>query len=100
MKSRIGSLASDTMIYGIFTILGRFITFMLTPLYTNYLTKQEVGDVTYIFSLIAFINIIYSFGMDSSFFRFYKSDNKEDSVKVFLSKRYPELLTDKNIKLR
>ena len=83
MKSRIRSLASDTMIYGIFTIVGRFVTFMLTPLYTNYLTIKEVGDITYLFSIIAFLNIIFSFGLDSAFFRFFKKDDHEHNKKVF-----------------
>jgi len=56
---------------------------MLTPLYTNYLTVKEVGDITYLFSIIAFLNIIFSFGLDSAFFRFFKNDDTEHNKKVF-----------------
>ncbi len=81
--SRIKSLASDTMIYGVFTIVARFLTFFLTPIYSNYLTMEEFGDVTYIFVIIAVVNIIYGFGMDSSYFRFYERDDEEYSNRVF-----------------
>ncbi len=83
MKSRILSLASDTLVYGAFTVFGRFLTFFLTPIYSNYLTVSENGEITYIYSLIAFMNIILSIGMDSAFFRFYKKDDIEYNRKVF-----------------
>jgi O-antigen/teichoic acid export membrane protein len=80
---RIKSLASDTMIYGVFTVIGRFLTFLLTPIYTNYLPIVAVGDISYFFSIIAFINIIYAFGMETAFFRFYDEDDLAKSKKVF-----------------
>lgn len=83
MFDKIKTLASDTLIYGLFMIIGRFLTFLLTPLYTNYLSQQEVGEVNYIFSIIAFINIIYSFGMESTFFRFYSKDDIIETKKVY-----------------
>ncbi|MEM4261240.1 MAG: oligosaccharide flippase family protein [Candidatus Woesearchaeota archaeon] len=83
MFNKIKSLASDTLIYGLFMIIGRFLTFLLTPLYTNYLTQQEVGEVNYIFSMIAFINIIYSFGMEATFFRFYSKSDFIQTKKVY-----------------
>jgi O-antigen/teichoic acid export membrane protein len=89
---RIKSLASDTMIYGVFTVIGRFLTFMLTPIYSNYLSKVAVGDISYFFSIIAFINIIYAFGMETAFFRFYDKDNKIKTKQVF-STAYFTILT-------
>jgi O-antigen/teichoic acid export membrane protein len=83
MRSKIVSLASDTMIYGAFTVAGRFLTFLLTPLYSNYMTVPEVGDVSNIFTIIAFINVLNSFGMEAAFFRFYSKDNYEQTRKAF-----------------
>lgn len=74
MLGKLRSLASDTLIYGLFMIIGRFLTFMLTPLYTNYMPKEEVGEVIYFYTLISFINIVNSFGMESAYFRFYEQD--------------------------
>jgi O-antigen/teichoic acid export membrane protein len=76
MIAKLRSLASDTVVYGISTILGRFLTFLLTPLYTNYVTKAELGETAYLYSLIAFVNVVYSCGFDSAFFKFFKSSEK------------------------
>lgn len=73
MIAKLRSLASDTVVYGISTILGRFLTFLLTPLYTNFVTKTELGETAYLYSLIAFVNVVYSCGFDSAFFKFFKS---------------------------
>lgn len=83
MKSRILTLASDTLVYGIFIIVGRFLTFMLTPFYTNFLSVEEVGDVGNFFSLIAFMNVIYSIGMDTAYFRFYSQTDQAQSKTAF-----------------
>jgi len=81
--SRLRTLASETMIYGGFTIIGRFITFLLTPIYTNFLTMEEVGDINWMFVCIAFLNIVYCFGMEGAFFRFYKKGEFEHNKIVF-----------------
>ena len=77
MKAQLRSLASDTIVYGVSTIIGRFLTFLLTPLYTNYVTKSELGDTAYLYSLIAFVGIVYSCGFDSAFFRFFSVESAE-----------------------
>lgn len=83
MKSRILSLASDTLTYGIFILIGRFLTFLLTPFYTNFLTVEEVGDVGNFFALIAFVNVIYAFGMDAAYFRYYSKEDQNQSKLAF-----------------
>lgn len=83
MSGKLKSLLSDTAVYGVSTIIGRFLTFLLTPLYTNYLLPDELGIFVAIFSYIAFVNIAFSFGMESSFFRFYDKDSVEKTKKVF-----------------
>ncbi len=83
MKSRILTLAADTFTYGIFILIGRFLTFLLTPFYTNFLTVEEVGDVGNFFALIAFVNVIFSFGMDAAYFRFFSHDDPQKNKIVF-----------------
>ncbi|ROL57577.1 hypothetical protein D9V87_09170, partial [Bacteroidetes/Chlorobi group bacterium MS-B_bin-24] len=92
MKSRILTLAGDTLTYGIFILIGRFLTFLLTPFYTNYLSVEEVGDVGNFFALIAFVNVIYAFGMDLSYFRFYSQSNFQQS-KIAFTYSYLTILT-------
>ncbi len=83
MQSKIRSLASDTIIYGVSTVVGRFLTFFLTPLYTNYLTAGEIGDVSAIYTMIAFVNVVYSLGMEPAFMRFWDKENPQNNNRVF-----------------
>ncbi|MBI2793917.1 MAG: oligosaccharide flippase family protein [Ignavibacteria bacterium] len=83
MHSKIRSLATDTVVYGVSTVLGRFLTFFLTPLYSNFLSASEIGDVAAIYAMIAFIGIVYSLGLEPAFMRFWKKDDEENNSSVF-----------------
>jgi O-antigen/teichoic acid export membrane protein len=63
-------LASQSAIYGISSILGKTINFLLIPLYTGYLQKEDLGSFTMIYALIAFLNVLFTFGMETAYFRF------------------------------
>ncbi|MFM8772193.1 MAG: lipopolysaccharide biosynthesis protein [Candidatus Kapaibacterium sp.] len=83
MSSKIARLASDTVVYGISTVLSRFLTFLLTPLFTNNLSKTEIGEVAAIYAMIAFVNILYSLGMEPAFMRFWHKDDGDGNHQVF-----------------
>ena len=70
MLAQIRRLGTDTAIYGISTILGRFLNFLLVPFYTNVLLPGEYGIVAYVYSIIAFLNIVYVYGMESAYFKY------------------------------
>ncbi|TAE23720.1 MAG: hypothetical protein EAZ92_14250 [Candidatus Kapaibacterium sp.] len=78
MLAKLRALSSETLIYGVSTVMGRLLTFLLTPLYTNYVSPAELGDTAYLYTLIAFVNVVYSCGFDSAFFKFFhtSSENK------------------------
>jgi O-antigen/teichoic acid export membrane protein len=78
LKSKLKILATDTAIYGSFTILQRFLTFFLTPFYTNYLLQDDLGNVYYVYTILAFFNVLYSFGMENAFFRFFKENSPKE----------------------
>lgn len=82
MNYKLRRLTQETSIYGISMVLGRFLNFLLTPFYSNYLDRNELAFVIYAYSTIAFINIFYSFGMESAFFRFVKNDNNLIDEKI------------------
>ncbi len=83
MQSKIRALASDTLVYGVSTVIGRFLTFLLTPLYTNFLTASEIGEVTAIYAAIAFVGIVYSLGLEPAFMRFWDKEDSAQSERVF-----------------
>lgn len=70
MRQQLQRLGSDTAIYGISTILGRALNVLLLPFYTNVLLPGEYGVVSYVFSIIAFVTVLYSYGMESAYFKF------------------------------
>ena len=64
------NLAKQTAIYGVSTIIVRFLSYMLTPIYTRVFGQAEYGVVTDIYALIPFALVLLSMGMESSYFRF------------------------------
>ncbi len=83
MKSGLRGLASDTLVYGVSTILQRFLTFLLTPLYSNVMTPSQVGDVASLYAVIAIVNIAYSLGMEPAFMRFFDKADVVASNRAF-----------------
>jgi O-antigen/teichoic acid export membrane protein len=63
-------LASQTAVYGLSSILGKVLNFLLVPLHTAVLSRAEFGVITDIYTLIAFLIVIFTYGMETSFFRF------------------------------
>jgi O-antigen/teichoic acid export membrane protein len=74
------SLFKQTLIYGLATVLPRMISFMLNPLYTNYLSKNEFADVSIVFAYLVFFNVVLSYGMETAFFRFYNQEKDKNNV--------------------
>ncbi len=63
-------LAGETAIYGISSIVGRVLNYLLVPLYTTVFLDSQYGVITKLYAYVAFLNIIYSYGMETAFFRF------------------------------
>lgn len=71
------SLAKDTVIYGLSSIVGRFLNYLLVPLYTQQLAAASggYGVITEVYSYVALLMVLLTFGMETTFFRYI---NKED----------------------
>jgi O-antigen/teichoic acid export membrane protein len=75
-------LAGQTAIYGLSSVLGRMVNFLLVPLQTAVLTQSQYGINIDFYSLIAFLIVVATFGMETAYFRF--SEKKDwDESKVF-----------------
>lgn len=68
--STLKKLASETALYGVSSIVGRFISYLLVPLYTAFFNPEEYGVVTELYVYVAFFIIVYTYGMETAFFRF------------------------------
>ena len=78
------SLAKDTAIYGLSSIVGRFLNYLLVPLYTHYMPKDsgDYGVSTNIYAYTALILVLLTFGMETTLFRF-ANDSKYKPDTVF-----------------
>lgn len=76
------SLAKDTAIYGLSSIIGRFFNWLLVPLHTYIFTDTiEYGKVSYIYGYTALFMVLLTYGMETGFFRFMnKKGEKPDKV--------------------
>ena len=77
------SLAKDTVIYGFSSIVGRFLNYLLVPLYTQSLSAASggYGEITNIYGYVALLLVILTFGMETTFFRFAnKSEENPNTV--------------------
>ena len=78
------SLAKDTVVYGLSSIVGRFLNYLLVPLYTARLAAESggYGIVTNVYSYVALLLVLLTFGMETAFFRF-AGKKEEDLGRVY-----------------
>ena len=82
--SKLQSLAKDTVIYGLSSIIGRFLNYLLVPLYTAKLSAASggYGVITNIYAYTALVMVLLTFGMETTYFRF-TNKTHEDSQRVY-----------------
>lgn len=79
--SKIKKLAGETAIYGLGSIVPRLLNFLLFPLHTRIFDPAAYGVISYLYVFVAFLNIVYTFGMETAYFRFAtKVDAQPDRV--------------------
>ncbi|WP_162428555.1 lipopolysaccharide biosynthesis protein [Pontibacter pudoricolor] len=80
-------LVGQTAAYGLSSIVGRVLNYLLVPIYTLVFAREEYGVVSYLYAFVGFFNIVYTYGMETAYFRF---ANKPDADKKAL---YNQVLT-------
>jgi O-antigen/teichoic acid export membrane protein len=68
--SKIKKLAGETAIYGLGSIVPRVLNFLLFPLHTRVFDPAAYGVISYLYVFVAFLNIVYTFGMETAYFRY------------------------------
>lgn len=76
--SQLKSLASQTAVYGVSSILGRVLNYFLVFLHTAMFVPEEMGQVTDLYAFVAFFMVTYTFGMETTFFRFTTKNKSVD----------------------
>ena len=89
MQGKIVQLGKDTAVYGLSTILGRLINFLIVPFYANVLLPAENGVISNLYAYIAFAFVMYCYGMEAAYMRFVSTldigDRKQNFTVPFLS---------------
>jgi O-antigen/teichoic acid export membrane protein len=76
----IKNLAGQTAIYGLSSIIPKFLSYFLVPLYTYYFEPAEYGIIGDLYSLMVILNIIVTYGMETAFFWFTKNESKNKNI--------------------
>ena len=81
MANSMKSLAKDTVIYGLSSIIGKFLNWLLVPLYTYVLAQQaDYGIVTNLYAWTALLLVILTYGMETGFFRFANKEGENPNI--------------------
>lgn len=75
-------LAGETVLYGLSSMVGRMLNFLLVPLYTAVFQANDYGFLSELYVYVAFLNVLYAYGMETTFFR-YASKSENDPKEVF-----------------
>jgi len=78
--SALNRFLKDTIIYGIAAVLPRIINFLLVRVHTDALPTNNYAENTNFYIWIALLAVLLTFGMETAFFRFYKSESKKDTL--------------------
>ncbi len=81
-------LASQTAVYGISSITGRFLNYLLVPLFTYYFTPAEYGVVSEFYAYAGFFAVILVFGFETGYFRFRNKDGSTPDVAYSTALRF------------
>ncbi|WP_114782723.1 lipopolysaccharide biosynthesis protein [Botryobacter ruber] len=63
-------LVGQTAAYGLSSIVGRAITYLLVPIYTAAFAPAELGVQVVLYAYVAFFNVLFTYGMETAYFRF------------------------------
>lgn len=78
--SQLKKLASQTAVYGLSTILGRLLNYLLVPLHTRVFGTADYGVVSELYAYVSFFIVTLTYGMETAFFRFSQDEEKQDKV--------------------
>ncbi len=91
MANPLKKLLGQTAVYGLSSIVGRLLNYLLVPLYTRLFLPAEYGVVTDLYAYVGFLIVLLTYGMETAFFRF--AEKSKNQNKVFSTAVTPLFLT-------
>ena len=83
MIEKLKELSKDTAIYGVSTMVGRFLNFLLVPFYTHVFSDFNYGIVANLYIFIAIFNVIFIYGMDAAYLKYAAIPSKKEDKDNF-----------------
>lgn len=68
------------MWYGVSSIAARFLNYLITPYLTDVLTRADYGKMSLVYSVLPFLNVLFTYGMETAFFRFSNNGENKDTI--------------------
>ncbi|MDR2138097.1 MAG: oligosaccharide flippase family protein [Tannerella sp.] len=94
MANGIGRLAKDTAVYGLSSIIGRLLNWLMVPLYVRVLENTgEYGIITNLYGWTALLLVILTYGMETGFFRFVNKKEETEPMRVYGTALYSTAFT-------
>ncbi len=78
--SQIKKLAGQTAIYGLSSIVGRLLNYLLVPLYTRIFVPEAYGVVSEFYAYVTFLIVLYTYGMETAYFQFSNKNDDDNTV--------------------
>lgn len=78
MLREMRSLARESLVYGLSTVLGRLLNFLLAPLFTHLLSPSDNGVVNTTYAYVAFLTVVFGLALDTAYLRLGRKDGKPD----------------------
>ena len=78
--SGIKKLAGQTLWYGASSIAARFLNYLLTPYLTYKMATDTYGDMSILYAAIPFLNVIFTYGLETAYFRYAKTKDEHQQV--------------------
>ncbi len=85
MRKDFKKLTNDTIIYGVSNMTGRFLNWLLMPFYIRTLIPEHYGIIVHIYGLIAVLLVVFTYGMETGFFRYARKNNHQDVYRSILN---------------
>lgn len=80
MLRELKTLARESVVYGLTSVLARTLGFLLTPLFSHLLDPSQNGAITTLYSYIGFLAVLYGLGLDTAYLRLGRRDGKSDGA--------------------
>ncbi|RYY53606.1 MAG: polysaccharide biosynthesis protein [Chitinophagaceae bacterium] len=78
--SSLKQLSGQTLWYGVSSIAARFLNYLLFPYFTNILPVEAYGEMSLVYSLIPFLNVLFTYGLETAYFRYVQQKGREQTV--------------------